>query len=109
MTEDAFFSRPEVVSAIDRLAARCFSEIEEHGGILELPTGPEFLSANDIEGGEVGTLTLAHTVHPEGVAPQAIAVIPCPDGGTGYRYDRCQTIKGKQHCVVVCHCPQGAS
>jgi len=106
MTNDEFFARPEISRAIDEVADRSFRQIEQEGGVGELPDGATFLDGLEVDPAEAGTITLVHTVHAENEKP-ARPVIPC-NGGTLYCIPRCKIINGEQHCVWMCRCPTEA-
>jgi hypothetical protein len=99
---EEFFARPAVTTALDELAQKCFEQIEGQGSPGELPSGEEFLRTAGVDGGEGGSLTIAHTVSAPEVQPSA-PTVPC--NGESRCIPRCKIIKGQQHCVWVCRCP----
>jgi len=56
------FARPEISRAIDEVADRSFRQIEQEGGVGELPDGATFLDGLEVDPAEAGT----HHLGPHG-------------------------------------------
>lgn len=101
MREFSAVPADERTTLLDGLVDRCFEALEAGGSQQDFLAADAYLAQFDIN---VASASI-HLQHTEGPEADVEPLRPiCPDGSDGC-HPKCRIIKGKQHCVWVCNCP----